>query len=229
MSITNCRFSEIVTELAEEYRGDNVLSNSYKVICRYLIENPDKLSWRGKNKPNLNTEAGVRTLAIKYFTAYRKSDFPVLPATIPDKMVGIVMELAYSYSVEEYETIKITHQQAMCAENTVGALLERYIDHVLRDYGWYWCCGSFVKAIDFIKEAENGSWYELQVKNRDNSENSSSSAIRQNTNIQKWFRSKSRTGETNWENLPPLMRGHGLSEEGFISYVKKYLETHKNS
>jgi len=133
------------------------------------------------------------------------------------------MHAAYGYSLEDCEKIKLTHQQSMCAENAVGALLERYIDSVLRNYGWHWCCGSFVKAIDFIKRAENGNWYELQIKNRDNSENSSSSAIRNNTQIQKWFRTRSRTGETNWNKLPPLMQGHGLSEGGFRLFVETYL------
>lgn len=112
----------------------------------------------------------------------------------------------------------------MCAENCVGALLERYLDSVLRANGWHWCCGDFVKAIDFVGRNTDGSWLALQIKNRDNSENSSSSAIRNGTPIQKWFRSFSKTGLTNWGNLPELMQGYSLSEEGFISFARTYLE-----
>jgi len=226
MPLSNARFIEIVSDLSGQYRADIILQNSFKIIHKYLIDNPDRLSWRG-SPPDLSTEAGISSLGTKYFSAYRKSDFPALPATVPDQMVSIVMHAAYGYSLEECEGIKLTHQQSMCAENAVGALLERYIDSVLRDYGWHWCCGSFVKAIDFIKESDNGTWYELQIKNRDNSENSSSSAIRNHTNIQKWFRTKSRTGETNWNNLPPLMQGHGLSEAGFKAFVEMYLRNHQ--
>lgn len=224
MHLTSVRFTEIVYHLSSKYAADERLQNSFIVILNYLIQNPYRLSWRG-NPPDLQSETGIISLGSKYFSAYRKSDFPAFPATVPDQMVSIVMHAAYDYSLEECEGIKLTHQQSMCAENAVGALLERYIDSVLRYQDWHWCCGSFVKAIDFIKQSENGEWYELQIKNRDNSENSSSSAIRNNTNIQKWFRTKSRTGETNWNNLPPLMQGHGLSETGFRTFVENYLRS----
>ena len=115
----------------------------------------------------------------------------------------------------------------MCAENCVGSLLERYLDSVLRQQGWYWCCGNFIKAIDFINKDERGMWLALQIKNRDNTENSSSSAIRNGTQIQKWFRSFSKKGETNWDNLPELMQGYNLSESGFIAFAKKYLKQEK--
>jgi hypothetical protein len=141
-------------------------------------------------------------------------------------MVSIVMQAAYGYSESETEKIKIEHQHSMCAENCVGALLERYIDSILRFHGWVWCCGDFIKAVDFIYPTSKG-WNALQIKNRDNSENSSSSAIRNNTKIQKWFRTYSKTGETNWNNLPSLMVNKGLSEEGFISYVHNYIEVEK--
>jgi hypothetical protein len=226
MPLSENRLSEIVSDLSDDYTTDEVLQNSFKIILIYLLENTDRLSWRG-TPPDLQTESGIITLCTKYFNAYRKSDFPALPATVPDQMVSIVMHTAYGYSLTDCENIKLTHQQSMCAENAVGALLERYIDSVLRNYGWHWCCGSFVKAIDFIKLSDNGDWHELQIKNRDNSENSSSSAIRNNTNIQKWFRTKSRTGETNWNNLPPLMQGHGLSEEGFKAFVEQYLRNNR--
>lgn len=193
-------------------------------VCRFLSENPDRLSWRGKNKPNVTTQAGLERLAEKYFSGYRRSDFPSQPGTVPDQAVSIVMQVAYGYSALDAENIKIEHQQSMCAENCVGALLERYIDSVLRQHNWYWCCGEFVKAVDFIKKNNDGTWVALQVKNRDNSENSSSSAIRNGTPIQKWFRSFSRTGEKNWNNVPPAMRNLGLSEEGFIAFTTQYLQ-----
>jgi SinI restriction endonuclease len=56
------------------------------------------------------------------------------------------------------EKIKIEHQYSMCAENCVGALLERYLDSVLRKQGWHWCCGDFIKAIDFINKDQNGKF-----------------------------------------------------------------------
>ncbi len=123
----------------------------------------------------------------------------------------------------------------MCAENCVGNLLERYLDSQLRTSYWNWCCGEFVKAIDFLGRNDNGEWIALQIKNRDNSENSSSSAIRDGTRIQKWFRSfskdtkKGRVSFTNWQKLPPLMQGYNLNENDFKLFVSKYIEEEKKS
>ena len=137
------------------------------------------------------------------------------------------MRSAYGYSKEQCERIKKEHQHSMSAENCVGALLERYLDSVLRAEGWHWCCGDFVKAVDFINRDADGRWLTLQVKNRDNSENSSSSAIRNGTPIQKWFRSFSKRQKTNWDNLPPAMREKGLSEENFLKFIDGYISSEK--
>lgn len=139
------------------------------------------------------------------------------------------MRSAYGYSLAQSERIKKEHQHSMSAENCVGALLERYLDSVLRTEGWHWCCGDFVKAVDFINQDEDGKWIALQVKNRDNSENSSSSAIRNGTPIQKWFRSFSKKPKTNWDNLPPAMRNKGLSEEGFLTFIENYISSASGS
>lgn len=199
------------------------LVQSFVQVCSFLSQNPQSLSWRGRNVPDLGTQSGLEVLAQKYFAGYRASDFPGLPGTVPDAMVSEVMQAAYGYSAAECERIKLEHQHAMCAENCVGALLERYLDSVLRAYGWHWCCGDFVRAVDFLRPLPAGGWELLQIKNRDNSENSSSSAIRQGTLIQKWFRTYSRTGATNWANLPASMQGLGLSEDGFVQFVRRYL------
>lgn len=213
------------------------LISSFVEVCSFLSEYPDELSWRtSKNnpvKPSVEIEEGLTTLANRYFEAYRRSDFPTEPSTVPDEMVSVIMENAYGYSSTECERIKLEHQHAMCAENCVGNLLERYLDSKLRVSHWSWCCGEFVKAIDFLGRNENSEWIALQIKNRDNSENSSSSAIRDGTRIQKWFRSfskdtkKGRPYFTNWENLPPLMRGYDLGEKEFKVFVSDYITKHK--
>ncbi|MFO0049086.1 MAG: SinI family restriction endonuclease, partial [Pseudanabaena sp.] len=76
-------------------------------------------------------------------------------------------------------------------------------------------------------KTDDGKWLALQIKIRDNSEKSSSSAIRSGTEIEKWFRSFSKTGKTNWNSLPKLMQGYNLSEQGFIDFVKSYLREQK--
>ncbi len=216
--------------VAKEYsnnQGEEAgLVEAFAEVCNFLADNPNSLSWRSRNNvPSVFTTAGLQGLAQKYFSAFRKSDLPVRPHTVPDAIMSLVIMEAFGYTKQDVERIKIEHQMAMSAENCVGALLERYLDKELRPSGWYWCCGSFVKAVDFIRRDQQGKWLVLQIKNRDNSENSSSSAIRQDTTIGKWFRTFSRTGATNWNNLPSLMQGYNLSEQGFENYVRAYLSS----
>ncbi|AFZ34432.1 Type II site-specific deoxyribonuclease [Stanieria cyanosphaera PCC 7437] len=222
---------ELVKKTVAEFLTDNPKEQGLDVafieICRFLYDNPDRLSWRSRNKPSVTDQNDLKVLAEKFLNGFRKSDFPAEPGTIPDEMISIVMQQAYGYSAEQCEKIKVEHQHSMCAENCVGALLERYLDSVLRKQGWHWCCGDFIKAIDFISKDKNGKWLVLQIKNRDNTENSSSSAIRNGTEIQKWFRSFSKKGGTNWDNLPELMQGYNLSESGFVAFVEKYLKEEK--
>lgn len=83
-----------------------------------------------------------------------------------------------------------------------------------------------VKAVDFIKPPDMaaGNWRLLQIKNRDNSENSSSSAIRIGTHIEKWHRTFSKKMGSNWAAFPEAELLKHLSEDGFRKYVKTYLK-----
>ena len=224
MTFSEAIARKVAAQCCNSQGEEQGLVEAFVQVCNFLYDNPSALSWRSNiNIFSVQTEQGLRILAEKYYSSYRRSDFPVMARTIPDEMVSIVMMEAFGYSKEAIDRIKVEHQRAMVAENCVGALLERYLDSVLRPKGWNWCCGSFVKAIDFVKRDKNNEWLALQIKNRDNSENSSSSAIRNNTSIQKWFRSYSRNGNTNWDNLPALMQGFSLSEQGFANFVRAYL------
>lgn len=218
----------IAAQFSDNRGSELGLIESFVQVCKFLHDNPERFS--GRNRSNIAlilTESGLENLAKSYFTAYRRSDLPKIPNTVPDEIVSIVMMEAFDYNEQTIDRVKLEHQLAMSAENSVGALLERYLDSVLRPYGWHWCCGSFIRAVDFIRSDDTEGWLALQIKNRDNSENSSSSAIRHGTTIQKWFRSFSRTGKTNWANLPTLMQGYNLSEEGFRNFVRVYLQNER--
>lgn len=216
---------EATAKFANSDREEAGLDDSFVEICRFLYKNEGCLSWRSKKtRPKVTRKADLLILAEKYFKGYRRTDFPAESSTIPDKMVSLVIEIAYDYSAEDCERIKVEHKHSMSAENCVGALLERYLDSVLRKKGWHWCCGDFVKSIDFIRKGKNGKYLALQIKNRDNTENSASKSVRSGTTIQKWFRSFSKKNGTNWENLPESMRGHGLSESDFVAFVEAYLK-----
>lgn len=217
--------NEVIDELDPCYDIDPSLKKSFITIIKYLNQFPDKLSVRSKKDiPDIKTKDGIMQLAIYYFGGFNTPTVPSMPQTIPDPMVSLIMEIVFKHSKEEAEEIKKTHQESMASENAVGTLLERYLDSVLRDKGWTWCCGDFVNATDFIKY-DNGIWFELQIKNRSNTENSSSNKIRKGTSIHKWYRTNAKTGESRWDKVPAPMQGLGLSEEGFKSFVENYLKT----
>jgi hypothetical protein len=203
------------------YSNSNSDQQGFLCLYRFLLKNPEMFGWRGKAKPNLDSRSGVIELAEKYIQHKSKKSEPTTPTTIPDTMVGTILVKYYSYKQEHLDRIKQEHQHSMVAENLVGEMLERYIESVLSTHGWHWCPAALIKHVDFIKlEGEN--FRLLQIKNRDNSENSSSKAIRDGTEIEKWFRTFSKTGRTNWEAFPDAQLRHLLSEKGFIEYVKAY-------
>ncbi|WP_286192764.1 SinI family restriction endonuclease [Escherichia ruysiae] len=149
---------------------------------------------------------------------------PTPPTTVPDEVVSIVLNISFNIQPENLERIKEEHRLSMAAENIVGDLLERYLAEKLEPSGWIWCSGTSVKAVDFIHyDEKNNEWNLLQVKNRDNTENSSSSKIRDNTTIKKWFRTYSQRDATNWDNFPDEVSSKNLNEEDFRAFVKNYL------
>lgn len=94
-------------------------------------------------------------------------------------------------SNEDLDKFVYGHAIFMSAENFNGAMLEEYIAYVIEPIGWIWCSGSTYRAIDFclLKYDDNeDNSVLLQVKNKYNTENSSSSAIRNGTTIKKWNR-----------------------------------------
>lgn len=197
-----------------------------QTVCAFLVDNPELLSWRGRDKPDPSTAAGIALLVSRFLVCRAKKDWPAEPTTVPDEAVSLVMQVVYGYTEKQTQQIKREHQHAMSAENIVGALLERYIASVFEPQGWVWCAGDFVKAVDFIKyQAADGGWQSVQVKNRDNTENSSSSAIRNGTAIEKWFRTYARTGADNWHNFPEPEFRKLLSESGFRAFVVGYLKS----
>lgn len=120
----------------------------------------------------------------------------------------------------------------MSAENMNGNILEEYLAQVLEPYGWIWCAGTTFKAIDLCYLKQNHEIL-LQVKNKYNTENSSSSAIRNGTKIIKWSRlqrPKKKTGLDrpipNWEQLAKITNANDalsklLTEKKYLDYIKK--------
>ncbi|NIH22125.1 SinI family restriction endonuclease [Providencia heimbachae] len=201
------------------------LAHKYAYVIQFLSEHPEAASaLRGALAPNVGSEDYIVRQA-NSFASGRLPRAPAPPSTIPDEMTSVILTSYFDIQQSEVMRIKHEHSLSMGAENFVGELLERYLASVMENEGWIWCSGSVVRAVDFIKPpaTQNDSWTLLQVKNRDNSENSSSSAIRLGTNITKWHRTFSRRAETNWNNFPDNYLRDNLSEEGFTNFVRTYL------
>lgn len=203
------------------------LSKEFKTLVKFYLYSPASIP-KAPNNIKAFSEDHLTRLAQKFSTG-RAIKPPTPPSTIPDSMVSIILQYYFDIKSSELEKISKEHSLSMGAENIVGDLLERYIASVIENKGWVWCTGSTVKAGDFIKEISNEKWIVLQIKNRDNSENSSSSAIRDGTDIKKWFRTFSRRNETNWDAFPDDNLKQYLSEESFKKYVIVYLDELKKN
>lgn len=141
--------------------------------------------------------------------------------TIPDRVIDTLISGRLDWLPEkEVNKIKWGHRLSMSAENILGLILEEYLSDRLFDFGWYCCWGNAIRAVDFCTENLNL----LQVKNRSNTENSSSSAIRSGTDIKKWFRINAQNGKSNWEELNYLTGANGCSEGDFQKYAYELIK-----
>lgn len=207
---------------------DPELEESFVKIVLFSQDNPALRALQRKSKKTPNPQFGnkehLEWLADKYVSGHSPKALPK-PGTIPDPVLSTVMTAGYGVPTQNVSDIIEGHRIAMVAENVVGELLERYIDSKLDDNDWVWCAGEVVKSVDFIRpgKQKGTKWESLQIKNRDNSENSSSSSVRAGTEIIKWHRTVSRTGNTRWELFPVGTEGEVLSEEDFQNFVQHYL------
>lgn len=220
-------FVQNAEEVASHAMGkvDPTLRNTYVGLIKFLSTFPGTASaMRGKGAPLIGSKLYIERSAI-LFAAARAHRAPRAPETIPDEMVSVILHEYFDVPKVDLERAKTEHLLSMGAENLVGDLLERYLASVMEPLGWIWCSGAMVRAVDFVKPPTHGhgNWSLLQVKNRDNSENSSSSAIRIGTNIEKWHRTFSKKPGSNWTEFPDITLRPHLSESAFKSYVRGYL------
>lgn len=194
---------------------------NFAEIVRLLKEQP---AFRTKKNKDADLQsAGVLLKLATSFKKGRDLKNPTVSESPHDPAMCIVAESWFSVPSSRLTQFFDYHKQAMGIENIIGAYLEAYIYESLWSEGWIWCSGSIVNKVDFIK-VSNGRFEQfLQIKCRDNTENSSSLEVREGTEIDKWFRFFSKTGQTNWMNFPDSKGRLQLSEEGFLQFLKKKL------
>lgn len=155
--------------------------------------------------------------------------------TCSDPSLTTIVKNACNLSDEEIKTMELNHNLFMSAENIQGELLEEYIARNIEGEDWVWCAGNTLRAVDFCKR--DGSAL-LQIKNKNNTENSSSNAIRNGTKIKKWHRLKTKIKNKTplpsyeWDNLNDIVNEAldndaewcNMSEEDYQDFLKKVVK-----
>jgi hypothetical protein len=164
------------------------------------------------------TEA-IKKWLEKYWKGYNSRPSVLLAkkiGTVPDKMIDKILSVRLSnLNEEDLKSICDAHRLSMSAENLLGRLLEEYLAKYLIEHEWYCAWGSTIKSVDFC----SSNYDLLQIKNRSNSENSSSDDVRDGTGILEWHRINAKTGKDCWGDLSSLTGCHSISESGFNSFV----------
>ena len=158
-----------------------------------------------------------------------------------DPAIKLLVQATRGSSDEEAISEESFHNLYMSAENIQGNLLEEYIALNTRKYGFLWCNGNVLRAIDFCNT--DGSLL-LQVKNKNNTENSSSSNIREGTDIIKWYRlgTSKVNGQVypkfHWEELNDIINSHktegfdlepcNMNEEDYEAFLRKVATNNPN-
>ena len=204
---------EIILEFAENKPNSLVRSN--KTLLSYSDNEKKKYSYA-------STEH--ETVLKKKLIKGRKKIFKK-PKTFPDLAVYEFLKENKDYSDEIIQNVIQYHYDAMGAENILGHFLEEFINENKEDDSWIWCSGSVVDKIDFIQKVENDneetSWRALQVKASSNTENSSSSEVRENTEILFWCRrNATKKDSQNWDKLKKFINNENLSEENFLEFLR---------
>lgn len=203
---------------------DPELKAMFADLVLYISINND-LAPKSPKKDILLGSQEYITYFAKKFSSSRLRKAPKAPSTVPDEMVSEILHIYFDIPREQLDEVKHLHSLSMGAENIVGDLLERYIASIIEPEGWIWCSGSTVVSVDFIKPpvSDGDNWITLQVKNRSNSENSSSVKVRKGTEIRKWHRTNARTGAIRWDKFPCVSASNSLNETDFIEFVREYL------
>ena len=198
---------------------DQPFLEAHHTILTACYRNPGLSPTLKGNTPEILAQSWLR----KYCDSYenrisRRISQP--PGTVADPVVTTIINARLTGLTEEHlEQIKYAHRLSMSAENIQGLLLEEFLAEQLAEYGWYCCWGESVRHVDFCNV--DGSL--LQVKNRSNSENSSSSRVRINQPIEKWYRVDARTGLYRWSYFNEKYDTDHFSEENFVVFVQQVL------
>ncbi|MBF2089735.1 MAG: SinI family restriction endonuclease [Synechococcales cyanobacterium K44_A2020_017] len=202
-------------------RHDQLFLEAHRTILTACYRNPGLSPPLKAKTPELLATAWLKRYNDSYeHRISRRISQP--PSTVADPIVSVIIHARFTeLTTAHLEQIKYAHRLSMSAENIQGLLLEEFLAEQLADYGWYCCWGESIRHVDFCNI--DGSL--LQVKNRSNSENSSSSRVRINQPIEKWYRVDARTGSYRWSYFNDKYNTDRFSEENFVAFVQQVLHS----
>jgi len=202
------------------------LEKEFKIILEFEKDNPGSLSYPKKAKYK-RLDIDHQNFLKKKLKTSRNKSFSITK-TAPDNAVYQFLKKKFNYTDEEIKLVIKYHNAAMGAENIIGHYLEEFINQNLINKNWVWCSGSILDKIDFIQrinDKTNLKWRAFQVKNSSNTENSSSKTVRNNTQIEMWFRRVANKKNTfKWEEIQKITGCKNLNEEEFLKFLKKKAE-----
>ena len=201
-------------------KWEDVLDQCINLTYKYLEDYPQAWTKKTKKKPAPIT---IEEITLDITKMFDKEPEIKAPTTIPDELVAELLELLCKYDKSQRELIqKQYNSQKQVEQVVVGTFLEFYILKHSVKYGWVQT-GNCLSGIDMIQQNEDGSWNRLQIKNSDNTPNSSSAGfIRGKGNIITWKRRKSTTGTYYWDEFPDENVRNHLSEDNFREFIKGY-------
>ena len=200
------------------------------IICSACCANPD-LAPDKRSKKIASHDEAISHWVEKFYKGYLgrpSAKTGQAPATIPDPVISEIICAVLSHlSDTDISKVVYAHRLAMSAENLVGPFVEEYVFDTLKTHGWALAWGESVRAVDLC--GRGGQL--IQIKNRSNTENSSSRKVREGTPISKWFRVDAVSGEYLWDELCAMtgVSKGTLSESGFRAFVKNALVANPDS
>ncbi len=202
-------------------RQDKQFLEAHRIILRACYRDPQLAPTAKKAK---TPEELAKVWLEKYENGYKNrisQRISQLPHTVADPIVSIIINARLAgLKTEHLKQIKYAHRLSMSAENILGLLLEEFLAEKIANYGWFFCWGESMRHVDFCNV--DGSL--LQVKNRSNSENSSSLRVRINQPIEKWYRVDAVNGNYQWFYWQDKYKDDNFSEEKFIAFIQQVLQ-----
>jgi hypothetical protein len=213
-------FSQVEQEIARNAirKLDVSLEPEFLLLMDYLHKNPERtIDFRGKTPPKFPSKEYTDKLAEK-FVAGRKLPRVQWSTKTSDPLLASALKTLLEIEQTKIDDAIEIHKKLMIIENKIGEILESYISEKYSSKGWVWCSGSTVKTVDFIRKQNDGIYEVLQIKNKDVSENSTSTKGRAGIPI--WKRLKGKRATDNWEKFPGNELDRIMSEAEFVEYAE---------